>query len=60
MQTVAFAHGYSDAAGEQADRATEDVQNQERESQASTSFGTCHCGFACEIADSLVKLRIRL
>jgi hypothetical protein len=38
MQTVAFADGHSDGAGEQANRATEDVQNQEGESQASTSF----------------------
>ena len=44
MQTAAFADGHGDGAGEQADGATEDVQNQERESHASArSFSTCDC-----------------
>jgi hypothetical protein len=43
MQTAAFAHGDSEGAGEQANSATEDVQNQEREWHASTSslYGSC-------------------
>ena len=38
MQTAAFADGHGERAGEQANRTTEDVQNQERETHASTSF----------------------
>ena len=38
MQAAALAHGNSEAAGQQADRATEDMQNQERKSHASTSL----------------------
>jgi hypothetical protein len=38
MQTAAFADGDREGASEQANGATEDVQNQERETHSSTSF----------------------
>ena len=41
MQTAAFANGHCERAGEQANGATEDVQNQERESHAPHPFSTC-------------------
>jgi hypothetical protein len=38
MRTAAFADSHGESAGEQANGATEDVQNQERESHPSISF----------------------
>jgi len=38
VKLAAFAHCHRESAGEQADASSEDVQNQERESHATTSF----------------------
>jgi hypothetical protein len=49
MQAAALGHDDSEGAGQQANRATEDVQNQERESHTATAFS------ASAIAKSHVK-----
>jgi hypothetical protein len=43
MQTAAFTDGNGEGAGEQANRAAEDVQNQEEEPHAFSRLNTCDC-----------------
>jgi len=43
VKVAAFAHSHGDRAGEQADASGQNVQNQERESHASTSFEHRDC-----------------
>lgn len=47
MQTAALTDGDGEGAGQQADGATEDVENQERESHPSTSFQHSRLRFNC-------------